>query len=117
MRTRGDGAGNTGSYRWIVPIGRRYAQSSRKRLQWDVDVGGERSVHFLEIQIQIFDLTLRKIRGQQSCSQRSGVIEHRAPVERLDAFVADFQHVSRLGIIYGNRPNDGVRTASGIVLS
>ena len=92
-----NGAGDPGTQRRIVAIRRRQAQRSLERLEGHADVRSERCLHGAQIEVHVFDLSLRIILRQQAGPERARIVEHRAPGEGLQLLVADLEHVSRLG--------------------
>src|SRR5215510_6523067 len=114
MWSRGNGTGDAGSQRRIVAIGRRQAERSLKRLEWNGDVSSKLCLHVLEIKIYIFDLTLRIILRQQTSPQTPGIIEHSGPGKRMQPFIPDLQHVTRFRAVHGNRADDGVRSLARV---
>ena len=95
-------------------VGRRDTQCPLKRRQRNIDVGRELALHRRQVEIDVFDLSLREILRQQPGTQRGRVVEHRAPIHRMQSLVADLDHIARLGVLDGNRADDRMRPAPGI---
>src|SRR5258708_39433239 len=79
-----------------------------------MDARDKLSLHLLQIKVKILHLPLGKILGQQSGSERTRIVEGRAPVEGKQLLIADLQYVAGLGAVDKDRPNNRMRTTPRI---
>src|SRR5215470_16085698 len=117
MRPGRHRAGDAGAQGREIAVGRRETERALKRLQRDTDVGREFSAHPAEVEIDVFDLSLREILRQQAGPEIGRVVERRAPVYRAQPQVMDLDDIAGLGAAYRDGPDDRMRPASGIVLA
>jgi hypothetical protein len=83
--------------------------------QRNADVWHELAFHSAQIEIDVFDLPLRIILRQQAGAQRTRVVENGTPFVRADPLIVNFQHVARLGLVHGDRPDDRMWPSTWIV--
>src|SRR6516225_193882 len=98
-----------------ITIGRRKAQSALEGLKWNRDLGHELALHSAQIEINVFDLSLRIVLRQQTGAQRTRVVENSPPLVRTDSLIANFQHIARLGLVHGDRSDDRLWPSTWIV--
>src|ERR1700724_1945820 len=108
MGARRDRAGDAGAQGREITIRRCQAKGALEWLEGNGDVGHELPLHGTEIEVHVFDLSLRVILRQEASTERTWVVEHGAPLVRSDSLKPDLQHVSRLGLVHGNRSDDGM---------
>src|ERR1700746_1209738 len=87
-------------------VRRRYTQCSLKWRQWNIDIGRKLALHRRQVEIDVFDLSLRKILRQQPGAQCGRVVEHRTPGGRAQALVADLDNIAGFGVPDCNGADD-----------
>src|SRR5262249_23929518 len=110
-------ARDAGAQRRGKAIRRRQTQPAPERVQPGAHVGREFSAHPAEVEIDVFDLSLREILRQEASPEIGRVVERRAPVYRPQSQVMDLDDIAGLGAAYRDGPDDRMRPASGIVLA
>src|ERR1700738_4126277 len=111
---RRDRAGHAGAQGREISIRRRQAKGALEWLEGNGDVGHELALHSTEVEVHVFDLSLRVILREEASTERTWVVEHGAPLVRPDSLEPDLQHVARLGLVHGTRSDDGMWTPAGV---
>ena len=76
--------------------------------------GQELAGHRPEIKVNVLDLTLRIVAWKQACADGGWIVESSAPFVGANPLVTNLQHIARLGVVNGDRPDKRLRPLSRI---
>ncbi len=108
-------AGDAGAQGGEIAVGWRQTQGALEGLERNADVGRELALHPAQVEVEILDLPLRIVLGQQTGPERARIAEDGPPFVRTDPLIADLQHIPRLGLVHDDRSDDRMRPLAGIV--